>query len=55
MCVIVDIQKKGLMAIQVLIDPRLLQSHSMCSDVTAVIKTAMRNFTNDIGVQKEVG
>ncbi|XP_070193267.1 leucine-rich repeat serine/threonine-protein kinase 2-like isoform X2 [Littorina saxatilis] len=47
------LQKKGLMAVQVLIDPRLLQSHTTCSDVTDVIKAAMRNFPNHLAIQKE--
>ncbi|XP_076447984.1 leucine-rich repeat serine/threonine-protein kinase 2-like [Babylonia areolata] len=49
----INIQKKGLIAIQVLVDPRLLQSQATCSDITEIIKAAMLHFRNEIGIQKE--
>nr|KAG5687425.1 hypothetical protein BaRGS_019824 [Batillaria attramentaria] len=49
----INIQKKGLMAIQVLVDPRLLQSATTCSDLVDVLKTAMHNFPDKVTLQKE--
>jgi hypothetical protein len=56
LCVCVtDIQQKGLIALQILIDPQHLQSKTMCNDVTDIIRAAILNFPNSLPVQKEVG
>ncbi|XP_025107353.1 leucine-rich repeat serine/threonine-protein kinase 2-like isoform X2 [Pomacea canaliculata] len=49
----INIQKKGLMALQVLVDPHHLQTSAKCRELTQIIKTAMGNFISNWTVQKE--
>lgn len=42
------------MALQVLVDPRHLQTPAKCRELTQIIKTAMGNFISNWTVQKEV-
>lgn len=50
----IGIQKKGLCAIQILAEWRLVQSTVMCQEFASIIKSTMKNYPRSLIIQKEV-
>ncbi|XP_035828110.1 leucine-rich repeat serine/threonine-protein kinase 2 isoform X2 [Aplysia californica] len=48
-----NIQKKGLMAIQILAEWSLVQSTGMCQELAQIIRSTMRNYPDSLLIQKE--
>ncbi|ESO88803.1 hypothetical protein LOTGIDRAFT_165219 [Lottia gigantea] len=49
----INIQKKGIMTLQIIVDNDILQSEDMCSDLTQLIKMIMMTHKNVLSVQRE--